>query len=275
MVDPEVGHDVEQSNLPSSHLSGQVVERAANNQEANVSDGNQVCLGVGEERAERVKVAVTERLGAVCLLGQTLASSADIEHQVELPTKDLVAQKSNGVIERSLLKQLLKLLDHGRQSGLALLIGGRNEDSVLLNVAVIAVVSRMRDLPREVRHHKQGVDGPANNIVQHGERGEGTMSTLVAENPDSNANTALEESIGGPGTGPLCGRRQEIDVKGCVYEHGSVDEVAGKVGEGPDRRALKAMSRDLASQESIGDILGLEKVSAIAIDMLEKHRNSP
>lgn len=269
VVDPEVGHNVEQSNLPSSHLGSQVVERAADNQKANISDGNQVCLGVGEESAERVKVAVTKRLGAVCLLGQTLGSSADIEHQVELPSKDLVAQKSNCVVQRSFLKQLLELLDHGRHLALALLIGGRNEDGVLLDVAVITVVSRMGDLPREVRHHEQGVSSPANNVVQHGVRGESAMSTLVAKNPDSNANAALDESIGNPGTGPLCGSRQEIDMKSCIYEHRSVDEVADKVGERPDRRALKAMSRNLASQESIGDLLGLYRVSAIAIDMLE------
>lgn len=80
MVNPEVGHNIEQSNLPSSHLSGQVVESTTNNQKANISDGNQAGLGVGEEGAERVEVTVAEHLGAVCLLGQTLASSADIEH---------------------------------------------------------------------------------------------------------------------------------------------------------------------------------------------------
>jgi hypothetical protein len=54
-----------------------------------------------------------------------------------------------------------------------------------------------------------------------------------------------------------------------IDEHRRVDEVTEKVGEGLDRGALKAMSRDLASQESIGDLLRLQKVSAIAIDMLQ------
>lgn len=63
VVNPEVGHNVEQSNLPGSHLSGQVVESTTNNQKANIGDGNKVSLGIGEEGAERVEVAVTERLG--------------------------------------------------------------------------------------------------------------------------------------------------------------------------------------------------------------------
>jgi hypothetical protein len=56
-------------------------------------------------------------------------------------------------------------------------------------------------------------------------------------------------------------------MKSCVDEHRRVEDITGKVGEGLDRRALKAMSRDLASQKSIGDLLGLHKVSAIAIDI--------
>lgn len=113
------------------------------------------------------------------------------------------------------------------------------------------------------------MNSPANKIVQHGERRESTVSTLVADNPDSNANAALEESIGNPSTDLLCGSRQEIDVKSCIDEYRRVGEVTEKVGEGLDRRALKAMSRDLASQESIGDLLRLQKVSTIAIDMLQ------
>ena len=80
VVNPEVWNNIEQSNLPSSHLGSHVVERTADNQEANISDGNQVRLGVSEEGAERVEVAVAEHLGAVGLLRQTLASSADVEH---------------------------------------------------------------------------------------------------------------------------------------------------------------------------------------------------
>jgi hypothetical protein len=95
------------------------------------------------------------------------------------------------------------------------------------------------------------------------------MSTLVADDPNSNANATLEEGIGNPSTDPLCGSWQEIDVKSCIDEHRRVDEVTEKVGEGLDRRALKAMSRDLASQESIGDLLRLCKVSGIAIDILQ------
>lgn len=128
-----------------------------------------------------------------------------------------MSQKSDGVVERRLLNQLLGLLEHGRHPVLTLLISWRDEDSVLLNVAVIAMVSRVSDLPREVRHHEQRVNSPADSIVQHGVGRESTMSTLVANDPNSNANAALEESVGNPGTDPLCGRRQEIDMKSCIY----------------------------------------------------------
>lgn len=58
-------------------------------------------------------------------------------------------------------------------------------------------------------------------------------------------------------------------MKSSIYKHSRVNEVAGKVGEGLDRRALKAVRRNFAPQESIGDLLGLCKVSVIVIDMFQ------
>lgn len=173
-----------------------------------------------------------------------------------------MSHERNGIVERRLLNQLLNLLKHGRHPVLTLLLGWGDEDGVLFNVAVVTVVSRVSDLPREVRHHKQGVNRPANSVVQHRVCRESAMATLMTDNPDSNADAALEKSVGNPGTDPLCGGRQEIDMKSCIYEHSRVNEVAGKVGEGLDRRAFKAVRWNLAPQESIGDLFGLWQKSA-------------
>ena len=119
-----------------------------------------------------------------------------------------MSHEGNGIVERRLLNQLLDLLKQRRYPVLKLLLGWRDEDGVLLNVAVVTVVSRVSDLPREVRHHKQGVNSPANGVVQHGVGRESAMATLVTDNPDSNADAALKKSVGSPGTDPLCGGRQ-------------------------------------------------------------------
>lgn len=66
-----------------------------------------------------------------------------------------MAEKGDSIVERSLLDELLQLLEHGGHPVLALLLSRRDEDSVLFDVAVITVMSGMADLPREVRYHKQ------------------------------------------------------------------------------------------------------------------------
>lgn len=217
MVNPEIGNDIEQSNLPEPDLGTQVVESASNNQQTQISDGDQVSLRVCEQRAQGIEVAVSESLGGGALLRQTLVSGADIEKHVQLPSQNLVTEQSNSVVEGSFLNQLGELAEHSRLLVLDLGLGSRYKDSVLLDVAVVSVVSGMGDLPREERNHQKRVNGPATKVVESGRLRKGTMATLMADNPHSSADAALKKGVQDPSRRPHERSWQEIDLESQPY----------------------------------------------------------
>lgn len=217
MVDPEVGHDVEQRNLPESDLGTQVVESASDNQQTQISDGDQVSLRVCEQGAQGIEVAVSESLGGGTLLGQTLVSGADVEKHVQLPSQNLVTEQSDSVVEGSFLNQLGEFAEHSRLLVLDLSLSSRDKDSVLVDVTVVPVVSGMGDLPREERNHQKRVDGPATKVVKSSRLGKGTMATFMANNPHSSADAALEKGVQNPSRRPHERSRQEINLESQPY----------------------------------------------------------
>lgn len=93
MVDPKIRNGIEKCNLPGAHESGKIIKSTSDNQETQVGNCNEVCLLAGEERSERIQVAVSELLHTVSALWrEALVSSADIEQHIELPSEKLVAQ---------------------------------------------------------------------------------------------------------------------------------------------------------------------------------------
>ena len=214
MVDPKIRNGIEKCNLPGAHESGKIIKSTSDNQETQVGNCNEVCLLAGEERSERIQVAVSELLHTVSALWrEALVSSADIEQHIELPSEDLVSQQGHGVVKRGFFDQFDKL---GVETGLlvvGLSLSGRNKDSVLVNVAMVTVVSSMGDLPRVEGHHQEGMHRPSNKVIQTRILGEGSMTTFVTNDPHSGANTALEKTIKNPGASPEKWRWQVIDLK--------------------------------------------------------------
>lgn len=218
VVNPEIGDDVEQHDLPGIDLSRQVVERASNEEKTDIRDGDQRSLRVGPQRTNGVNMAVSEHLPAV-FFGQTLVSGTDIEQHVQLPSEKLMSEQSNSVIERSLLDQLHKLAE---QSGLLVLnfgFSGRHKDNVLVDMGVVTVMSAMGDLPGKERHHEKRVHSPANNIVELVVCREGTVTTFVADNPHSDANAALDKAVKDPSGHSESRRRQKINLQREEHQH--------------------------------------------------------
>lgn len=103
------------------------------------------------------------------------------------------------MIQRSLLDQLDEL---GQKGGLLILdlsLSWRDKDGILVNVAMITVMSGVGDLPRVERHHKKRVNCPTNKVIQSGVLREGAMTTFVTNDPHSGSNTALNKAIQDPG----------------------------------------------------------------------------
>lgn len=66
------------------------------------------------------------------------------------------------------------------------------------------------------------------------------MAALMGQNPESRANTALEEAIDSPGNDSQLQCREEVDVEGSVGQDSAVEDVTGNVEEGGDGRGVEA-----------------------------------
>lgn len=68
------------------------------------------------------------------------------------------------------------------------------------------------------------------------------MAAFVCEDPDSGADAALHETVGGPGEDAEELRGKEgVNVQGKVEEDGGVEEIADDVGRGNEERAVEAV----------------------------------
>lgn len=117
------------------------------------------------------------------------------------------------MVQRSFFNQLDELSIESGLLFLGLRLSRGNEDSILVNVTMIAMMSSVCDLPRVEGHHKEGMHRPSNKVIQTRVLGERTMTTFVTNDPHSSANTALNKAIKNPGTSSEKWRWQVINLK--------------------------------------------------------------
>lgn len=121
-------------------------------------------------------------------------------------------------------------------------LGARHKGHVLLHVAGVHVVAVVRELPGIVRHQQAGVRKEADNMVQQGVLGEGAVSRLVAQDPETGADQALNEAIHDPGNGPEGGIRNGGNVSdGSPSKSTNHGNIAHQVAHGDGHRGLKAV----------------------------------
>lgn len=102
---------------------------------------------------------------------------------------------------------------------------------------------------------------PTNNIVELVVSRESTVTALVTNDPDADTNATLGKAIQDPSGSSESRRGQIINVQSQIDEHCGIDKVTQQIQRSTQSRALKAVSRDLASDEAISEILGLCRVS--------------
>ena len=197
VVNPHVRLNVEEEGVASADNAGEHVESAEGHEKTDVGEEDEGSLALAENTAERVEVALADA-GTRAL--QAVRAGRDVPDEVAHPTEDLVADQSEELVGRGVLEVL-----HGRVSLLLLLLvvlaGGGNEDHVLLHVARVLVVTVVRELPGEVGNHEGGVSEEADDVVQPLVLGEGAVTSLVAEDPETGADETLDEAVGDPGRG--------------------------------------------------------------------------
>jgi hypothetical protein len=244
VVHPEVGNNVDEESLEQTNLLTEVPDGRTHKQQTEIRNGNEMALRLGPQRPRGIKVAVgLEPARALALDWTALGSRGHIEKQVRLPPGELVREQADERVDGGVLEHLEPL---GEVAGLArdVLLGPGNKRRVLFRVVCVAVVARVRDLPGEVGDEQDGVQRPADDIVDALVRGEGAVATLVGEDPDSGAGAALEEAVEDPGEDAQRQGREVVDLQGEVEEDSGVDEVADYVGAGDEEGAVEAVRGD-------------------------------
>lgn len=239
MVDPEVRLSIGQQHRARSNDASELVQSKEHRAEANVSQEDEGGFAATEHGAAGSKVALAQDVGCGPL--ETGRASRDVEGQVHLPSEKLVREQGNQLVDGSVLKHL-----KDRQDALGIVgLGPGNKRHVLLHMAGVHVVTVVRELPRVVGDQETGVRQEANNVVQRGVLGEGTVTGLVAQDPKTGGNQALNEAVDNPGNGPEGGILNGGDVgdggPAKSSNHGHIPE---QIGHGDGHLGLKAVLGD-------------------------------
>lgn len=158
--------------------------------DTNVAQNNGIALGLGEEDRVGIEVVGPFRVGLL---------ARDVEEKVRRESEDLLTdqheQGINGGIAQDfvIVKTRFTFL---RKTEIGTGLG--NINFVALHRRMVAVVAVVRDLPAEVRSPEEGVGDEANYVVNPFVIRESTMTTLVADNPNTRENKALEPPISTP-----------------------------------------------------------------------------
>ncbi len=241
-LDPNIGNKVKERNSRPANRGGQIVERSAGQQEADVRDGNVQSLAGAENSARRVKMALSEPAHVLLL---AILSGRDVEQQVGLPASQLVDEQLEKVDDRSVLEEVgihVQVSDgaHG-----ALVKSLRDEDHVLLHVVGEAVVAVVGELPREERHQQDGVEEPAHDTVEGIVRGESTVPALVPQDPDAYADETLDVAVDNPGRGAPDRVRDLRDVgESSPRQPAGHEQVPNDIAHRDPCGRLEAVSRD-------------------------------
>jgi hypothetical protein len=165
----------------------------------------------GSNHERRIKI-LTVGVRRVPLL------TGSVTDQVSGPSEQLldyqVSQDDDRSIANSVLQFLLPLLADGNTLVLSLLLdlgnsqlgpGSGNKDLIPGDVTGSGVVTTVRDPPRVVRDQEGRVQDPSYRVVDGLGLGEGLVTTLVSDDPETGTEETEEEGDGGVsgGTGEL------------------------------------------------------------------------
>lgn len=196
---------------------------------------------------DTAKHAVLLALALALGLAVVVVVSGDICHEVHGPSADLLTKGVDEGSDRSLLGQLVELVDGTADTSGVHLSRLRNEDHVTLHVTGGLVVLAVGNLPRKIRDEKDGVADPADGVVEGLGGREGLVAALVGQNPQASTEETLEDGVQSPEDHASSHGRHSVGRHEPVEEvegGGQRSEVASHVAETTQGRALKAVLGD-------------------------------
>lgn len=270
VVDPEVRDAVPHKKVQPSIGGTDIVQKRAGEQKAEVTQDNQLGILGLVQGARGVKVVDTTTPAVLLALAATLGLllvvivASDVGDQVQQPAKQLLADHVGGSRNGSLLNELAELVDGLADASSVLVAGLGNEDHVTGNVSGSLVVLAVGDLPREVGDQQEGVADPADSVVQDLGGGEGLVTALVGQDPNTGTDEALDNGVQGPQG--HASRHEGNSLRGDIVveevEDGGQDShVAEDIVQTGDGGAVEAVSRNGIANLLDGEIGDLELVA--------------
>lgn len=274
VVNPEIRGDVPDEEVGPAEVLANLIQSSADNEQTQITQHNEVrVLGI-IQRAARVEVVDTTEetilvaLAAAVALTLMLVVTGDVGQEVCGPATELLIEQVERSGQRSLLSQLIQLMDHLADSGSIGLTSLGNKDHVALHMTGGLVVLAVGDFPGEVRNHQQRVADPADGVVQYLAGGERLVAALVSQNPQTSAKQTLHKGVCGPETSSY-GRGGNVlrgdEVVGEVEDGGQGDHVADDIIQTGGGRPLEAVLGNGLVDISDGVVWDLEGV-AIRVD---------
>lgn len=158
VVNPEIWNGIEQGNIGCSKELSRDIEHSQHNDKTDVRNDDELGLILAEDSTGGLKVAHMQPLANALLnpLHAALASGS-IEEQIRLPSKELMADKSDHLSNRRVLEKLSEVNPSQVVKISPVRLSGGHKRHVLVHVASEAVVTVVRELPGEVRHQEEAV----------------------------------------------------------------------------------------------------------------------
>lgn len=151
-----------------------------------------IALGLGEEDRIGIEVVGPFRVSLL---------TRNVEEKVGRESEDLLTDQHEQGIDGGIAQDFVVVKTWVPFLGKAKVGAGLGDVNLItFHGRVVAVVAVVRDFPAEVRSPKEAVGDEADGVVDPFMVREGTMSTLMTNDPDTGEDEALEPPVGTPGS---------------------------------------------------------------------------
>ena len=156
VIDPEIRHQIPDSQVRPAVIPSDQKQEAACNEQTKIAQKYQLAILGLVQWARRTEMIDTSAepvflpFAAAFDLALVLIVAGDISEQVKGPTKQLLSDQVSRCGDRSLLHQLIQLMEVKTHSRGVLVTSLRHKDHVTLKVSGCFVVFAVRYLPGEI-----------------------------------------------------------------------------------------------------------------------------
>lgn len=208
MVHPEIRNTIPDQQVLPPIVGTDKVQNRTHDKKAEITQGNELgVLGLvqrarGVEMVHTTEVTICLALSSALRLVLVVVVTGDVGKEIHGPSEELLQENGGGRENRGFLHQFTQFVDRLANARSKFVTGLGNEDHITSDVTGGLVVFSVGDLPGEVGDKQGGMANPANGVVQSLGRGEGLVTALVGQNPDTGTKETLDDGVQTPQCNP-------------------------------------------------------------------------